>query len=54
VCPFKPKDPRNLVKATIARRKGKITDDQLPRLVDMVLEPGGPPIVTYLGYARKT
>jgi 2-polyprenyl-6-hydroxyphenyl methylase / 3-demethylubiquinone-9 3-methyltransferase len=54
VCAFKPKDPRNLIKATIARRQGKITDDQLPPLVDMVLEPDGAPVVTYLGYARKT
>jgi len=48
-----PKDPRNLVKATIARRQGKITDDQLPQLVDMVLEQDSTPVVTYLGYARK-
>jgi 2-polyprenyl-6-hydroxyphenyl methylase/3-demethylubiquinone-9 3-methyltransferase len=54
VCEFRPRNPLNLVKATIARRKGKITDDRIPQLVDMVLVPDGPPVVTYLGYARKT
>ncbi|GIG63986.1 class I SAM-dependent methyltransferase [Phytomonospora endophytica] len=53
VCDFKPRDPRNLVKAVLARRKGRITDDEIPPLVDFVLDPRGKPVVTYLGYATK-
>jgi 2-polyprenyl-6-hydroxyphenyl methylase/3-demethylubiquinone-9 3-methyltransferase len=53
VCGFKPKDPRNLIKATLARRRGQISDEQIPRIVDFVLAPDSRPLVTYLGYARK-
>lgn len=53
VCDFKPKDPRSLVKATMARRRGRITDEQIPPIVDFVLAPDARPLVTYLGYARK-
>ncbi|MGW0990740.1 hypothetical protein ACWD46_31975 [Streptomyces sp. NPDC002486] len=35
------------------RRHGALTDDQLPELVDMVLDPEGKPLVTYLGYAVR-
>ncbi len=50
---FKPRDVRSLVRATRGRRRGTLTDDQLPELVDMVLEPEGNPLVTYLGYAVR-
>lgn len=51
VSAFKPRNVRSLVRATRGRRRGTLTDDQLPALVDMVLEPEGSPVVTYLGYA---
>lgn len=51
VSAFKPRDARALVRATRGRRRGTLTDEQLPELVDMVLEPTGSPLVTYLGYA---
>ncbi|MFD9190176.1 methyltransferase domain-containing protein [Streptomyces phaeochromogenes] len=51
VSAFKPRDVRSLVRATRGRRRGTLTDDQLPALVDMVLEPEGSPVVTYLGHA---
>lgn len=50
---FKPRDVRALVRATRGRRRGTLTDDQLPELVHMVLEPGSSPVVTYLGYAVR-
>lgn len=53
ICGFKPKDARSLVKATLARRRGRITDEEIPPMVAFVLTPDGPPLVTYLGYARK-
>lgn len=53
ICSFKPKNPLNLVKATLARRKGEITDEEIPPIVDFILEPAARPVVTYLGYARK-
>jgi 2-polyprenyl-6-hydroxyphenyl methylase/3-demethylubiquinone-9 3-methyltransferase len=53
ICGFKPKNPRSLVAATLARRRGQITDEEIPPIVDFVLAPGGRPPVTYLGYARK-
>lgn len=53
ICDFKPKDPRSLIRATLARRRGQITDEEIPPIVDFVLNPGGRPVVTYLGYARK-
>ncbi|WP_093802877.1 bifunctional 2-polyprenyl-6-hydroxyphenol methylase/3-demethylubiquinol 3-O-methyltransferase UbiG [Streptomyces sp. Wb2n-11] len=51
VSAFKPRDVRSLVRATRGRRRGTLADEQLPELVDMVLEPDGSPAVTYLGYA---
>lgn len=51
VSAFKPRDVRSLVRATRGRRRGTLTDEQLPELVDMVLEPEGSPMVTYLGHA---
>jgi 2-polyprenyl-6-hydroxyphenyl methylase / 3-demethylubiquinone-9 3-methyltransferase len=51
---FKPRNPANLVKAVLARRRGRISDDDVAPMVDFVLEkPGGRPIVTYLGCARR-
>ncbi|MFD3842508.1 class I SAM-dependent methyltransferase [Streptomyces sp. NPDC058642] len=51
VSAFKPCDVRSLMRATRGRRRGTLTDEQLPELVDMVLEPDGNPVVTYLGHA---
>ncbi|MFJ2738335.1 class I SAM-dependent methyltransferase [Streptomyces sp. NPDC087440] len=53
VSSFKPRDVRSLVRAARGRRRGTLTDEQLPGLVDMVLEPEGRPVVTYLGYAVR-
>ena len=53
VCGFKPKDARSLIKATLARRRGQITDEEIPPIVGFILAPHGRPVVTYLGYARK-
>jgi hypothetical protein len=53
ICGFKPKDPRSLIKVTLARRRGQITDEEIPPIVGFILAPHGGPVVTYLGYARK-
>jgi 2-polyprenyl-6-hydroxyphenyl methylase/3-demethylubiquinone-9 3-methyltransferase len=53
ICGFKPADARSLVKATLARRRGRITDEEIPPIVGFVLDPHGRPVVTYFGYARK-
>ncbi|MEU9714913.1 methyltransferase domain-containing protein [Streptomyces sp. NPDC047976] len=53
VSAFKPRDVRSLVRATRGRRRGTLTDEQLPELVGMVLEPEGSPVVTYLGHALR-
>lgn len=53
VCDFKPRNPPSLVKAVLARRKGRITDEEIPPIVDFLLAPEARPLVTYLGYARK-
>ena len=53
VCGFRPKDPRRLLTATLARRRGRITDQEIAPIVDFALTPDGKPLVTYLGYARK-
>ena len=51
---FKPRNPVNLVRAVLARRGGRISDDGVAPMVDFVLEkPGAPPLVTYLGCARR-
>jgi len=52
VCSFKPKNVLDLVRASVARRQGKIGDEAMPGMTSFVLEPEGKPIVTYLGYAR--
>lgn len=53
VCAFKPKNPLTLLKATRAARRGDLSDADMARLVAMVLDPKGPPLVTYFGHARK-
>jgi 2-polyprenyl-6-hydroxyphenyl methylase/3-demethylubiquinone-9 3-methyltransferase len=53
ICGFKPKDARSLIKATLARRRDQITDEEIPPIVGFVLTPHGRPVVTYLGYARR-
>ncbi|MGE7386537.1 class I SAM-dependent methyltransferase [Streptomyces sp. NPDC004126] len=53
VTAFKPRDVRSLVRAARGRRRGTLTDEQLPELVEMVLEPGTAPLVTYLGHAIR-
>ncbi|MEU9043643.1 MULTISPECIES: methyltransferase domain-containing protein [unclassified Kitasatospora] len=50
---FKPRNPLNLVRAVLARRGGRITDEEIPPLVDFVLSPAARPQVTYLGRAVK-
>ncbi|WP_433473122.1 class I SAM-dependent methyltransferase [Spirillospora sp. CA-142024] len=52
-CSFKPRSAPALVTATRARRAGRVTDEQLPSLVEFKLDPDGPPLVTYLGHARR-
>ncbi|MDI2130275.1 class I SAM-dependent methyltransferase [Yinghuangia seranimata] len=49
---FKPRSPLKLVTATRSRVKGRITDEQIPPLVDF--ETKGAPLVTYFGYALGT
>ncbi|MEU8773473.1 methyltransferase domain-containing protein [Streptomyces sp. NPDC048606] len=51
VTAFKPRNVQSLVRATHGRRRGTLTDEQLPGLVAMVLTPKASPLVTYLGYA---
>ncbi|MEV0398819.1 methyltransferase domain-containing protein [Actinoallomurus sp. NPDC050550] len=53
VCGFKPTRPRDLVTAVLARRRGRITDDDIAEACPFVLDPDHRPVVTYLGYARK-
>jgi 2-polyprenyl-6-hydroxyphenyl methylase/3-demethylubiquinone-9 3-methyltransferase len=52
-CSFHPKSAAALVSATRARRAGRVTDEQLPGLVEFRLDPDGSPLVTYLGHARR-
>ncbi|WP_227983345.1 class I SAM-dependent methyltransferase [Nocardia spumae] len=52
ICSFKPGKIRDLVRAVRARRRGTITDPEIPALTGFVLEPEGKPVVTYLGCAR--
>ena len=53
VCGFAPRDGRALVSSVLARRRGRITDDEIPAVVGFELTPGHAPVVTYLGSARK-
>ncbi|HEX4249415.1 MAG TPA: methyltransferase domain-containing protein [Pseudonocardia sp.] len=53
ICGFRPRNVARLVTAILARRRGRITDDDIPAVVDIVLAPADPPVVTYLGHARR-
>ncbi|MEW9552588.1 class I SAM-dependent methyltransferase [Nonomuraea sp. NPDC050783] len=53
VCGFKPRSAGALVRATLARRRGRIGDEEIARMVSFVLDPHGRPVVTYLGHARR-
>ncbi|MGW5362803.1 hypothetical protein [Actinopolymorpha pittospori] len=46
-----PDGPHDLVRAVLARRRGRIGDHEVAPLVDFVLDPAGSPLVTYLGHA---
>jgi 2-polyprenyl-6-hydroxyphenyl methylase/3-demethylubiquinone-9 3-methyltransferase len=50
---FKPTSILALVRAVLARRGGRLTDEDIPGAVEFVLDPGHQPVVTYLGSARK-
>lgn len=52
VCGFAPRSLRALVSAVLARRRGRITDDEIPDVVGFELTPDHVPVVTYLGFAR--
>lgn len=53
ICPFQPGNVSDLVKTVLARRRGRITDDQVAAAAGFVLAPDHRPLVTYLGHARK-
>jgi 2-polyprenyl-6-hydroxyphenyl methylase / 3-demethylubiquinone-9 3-methyltransferase len=53
VCSFEPQSRRALVSAVLARRRGQITDADVPSALRFELAPGHRPVVTYLGFARK-
>lgn len=52
-CDFRPGSIRSLVAGILARRSGRIGDDEIEALVGFVLAPKSRPQVTYLGHARK-
>jgi 2-polyprenyl-6-hydroxyphenyl methylase/3-demethylubiquinone-9 3-methyltransferase len=53
VCAFQPRSARALIAAVLARKRGRIRDEQIPSVVDFELAPDHRPLVTYLGSARK-
>lgn len=53
VCGFQPESAPALVRAVLARRAGRIADEQVPDTVGFHLAPQGRPLVTYLGCARR-
>jgi 2-polyprenyl-6-hydroxyphenyl methylase/3-demethylubiquinone-9 3-methyltransferase len=53
VCGFAPRSLRALVSAVLARKRDRITDDEIPGVVGFELTPDHVPVVTYLGLARK-
>jgi 2-polyprenyl-6-hydroxyphenyl methylase/3-demethylubiquinone-9 3-methyltransferase len=53
VCAFQPRSARALIAAVLARRRGRITDEEIPSVVEFDLAPDHRPLVTYLGSARK-
>jgi 2-polyprenyl-6-hydroxyphenyl methylase / 3-demethylubiquinone-9 3-methyltransferase len=52
-CGFAPRSLRALVSAVLARKRDRITDDEIPGVVGFELAPDHVPVVTYLGLARK-
>jgi 2-polyprenyl-6-hydroxyphenyl methylase/3-demethylubiquinone-9 3-methyltransferase len=54
VCGFKPASIGRLVSAVLRRRRGRLTDAEAGPLTGFVLDPKGPPIVTYLGWASRS
>ncbi|BCJ47921.1 hypothetical protein GCM10010168_22800 [Actinoplanes ianthinogenes] len=53
VCGFKPASIGRLVSAVLRRRRGRLSDEEIGPLTGFVLDPSGPPVVTYLGWASK-
>jgi 2-polyprenyl-6-hydroxyphenyl methylase/3-demethylubiquinone-9 3-methyltransferase len=53
VCGFRPRSVAALVRAVLARKSGRLRDEDIPTAVEFVLDPGHAPLVTYLGAARK-
>jgi 2-polyprenyl-6-hydroxyphenyl methylase/3-demethylubiquinone-9 3-methyltransferase len=53
VCGFRPSSVAALVRAVLARKGGRLGDEDIPAAVEFVLDPGHEPPVTYLGAARK-
>jgi 2-polyprenyl-6-hydroxyphenyl methylase / 3-demethylubiquinone-9 3-methyltransferase len=50
---FKPESARKLLAAVLSRRRGAIGDEEIASVVEFALDPGGAPLVTYLGHALK-
>jgi len=53
VCGFHPRSISALVRSVLARKSGRLRDEDLAAAVDFVLDPDHEPPVTYLGTARK-
>ncbi|GAA2716181.1 hypothetical protein GCM10010437_099380 [Actinoplanes palleronii] len=53
VCGFKPASIGRLVSAVLRRRRGQLTDEEVGPLTGFLLDPDGPPLVTYLGWASR-
>jgi 2-polyprenyl-6-hydroxyphenyl methylase/3-demethylubiquinone-9 3-methyltransferase len=53
VCGFRPVSIAALVRGVLARKSGRLRDEDLPAAVDFVLDPDHEPVVTYLGTALK-
>lgn len=53
VCGFKPASIGRLLSAVLRHRQGRLTDAEAGPLTGFVLDPKGPPIVTYLGWASR-
>ncbi|MFE1775649.1 class I SAM-dependent methyltransferase [Streptomyces sp. NPDC059008] len=53
VCDFAPRSVRGLLSGILARRSGRIGDDEIEAVAGFALAPKRRPLVTYLGHARK-
>ncbi|MHA6627143.1 class I SAM-dependent methyltransferase [Pseudonocardia sichuanensis] len=53
VCGFRPRSIGALVRAVLARKSGRLRDEDLASAVEFLLDPGHAPPVTYFGAARK-